>query len=47
MEKKKKGIFSNLLKQNSGCGCGVTIVEETEKNLEKTKEKKTILITNK
>ena len=40
MEKKKKGILSTLFNQNSGCGCGVTIVEETEKKQEETKEKK-------
>ena len=40
MDKKKKGIFSTLFKQNSDCNCGVTIVEESEKNQEKNQEKK-------
>lgn len=38
MSEKKKGLFGNIFKSSgSGCGCGVTIVEE-KKIDEKTKK---------
>jgi len=40
MTEKKKGLLKGLFgNKSSGCGCGVTIVEEPKKQEEKTQKK--------
>ena len=39
MSEKKKGILKGLFKSKSGCGCGVSIVEEPEINEKKKDDK--------
>jgi len=39
MSEKKKGLLGNIFKSNgSGCGCGVTIVEEKKTDGKTNKE---------